>query len=636
MCGILVFLPKKRSHYTTIDIHSLMNKLEHRGPDAEGMIATNEIVLAHKRLSIIDLSDAGTQPMSIKEADYPASIFEDEQFVIVFNGEIYNYKEIREKLKRKGISFNSETDTEVLLKLFTIRGFDSLQMLNGQFVFLIWDKKAKVLSVARDRFGIKPLYYSDLGDCWVFCSEMKPILAVQKNVKPNNATVYDYLLYSNVDHSDNTFFEGVHRFPAANYAIIEDGIFSIHRYWDLLEEVKKLRKDKLFKKRTMKEHITTVKRLFDESVSLRLRADVKVGSCCSGGIDSSSVVCSANQILSEKEKVNFELFSLVYGDWFSLDEREYIEMVGNNTGLEQNFITATIEDVNKLFVDYLRCQEEPTTTFSAFGQYRVMQLAKSRGVKVLLDGQGGDELMAGYPPLSGYAYFDWFKRFRWIRLVKEILRQKKNKMALQIFAIQFLPASIVNRLWKRQKGFSNYLQDNFVDTHKTGTPSFVLRKSMLRKPLYENSVKVLVDNFQSLLRFEDRNSMRFSIEARVPFLDHHFATYILALPAEYILRGGVTKWIFRRAMAGITPREILSRQDKVGFASPEFHWLRDERLQIVKDLENAHNKLTDYIKTDKLSTLIDKRDQQTATTAELRVLFRIAELNAWLNIFIKE
>ncbi len=616
------------------NVKDLLNMLDHRGPDGEGDFQSLDIILAHKRLAIIDLSTGGIQPMTMYNEDYPSSSFRDEQFTIVFNGEIYNYIELKEELKEIGIKFRTETDTEVLLKLFTIYNNDMYEYLNGQFVFCIWDNKKRILTVARDRFGIKPLYYTETKDYIAFSSEMKPLLALKEEIKLNPIMIYDYLVYNNTDHSNQTFFEDIHRFPASHYATVTKERLEIIKYWDLLEEVEKLRKNKQFKKKTLEEHISSVKSLFFNSVKLRLRADVIVGSCLSGGIDSSSVVCSALQYLSKNEKPNFELFSLVYGNWFERDERKYIDIVAESTGLKQNLTTANMKDVNSQFKDYMYYQEEPSTTYSAFGQYKVMELAAQRKTKVLLDGQGADELMVGYFPISGYVYWDLFKRLKWIRLVKELIKQRKNKMALKIFAIQFIPNFVSNKLWRRYRVATEYLTADFFQEYHGLTPSFDLLKGLKRKSLVKILIKDLENNFQSLLRLEDRNSMRFSIEARVPFLDHHFAIYVLALKSEYILRDGKSKWIFREAMENITPQEILERRDKIGFASPDFYWLRDKNNKLLQELNSYHPLLEEFVKIEKIDELLEKWKQDTTTDTELRNLFKIASLDLWLKLFI--
>ncbi len=630
MCGILAVLVNED---TELNIESefkqILNEMRHRGPDAvktEKFVhksnGNKSIIFGHHRLAIIDLSDAGIQPMST----------EDGRLTIIYNGEIYNYIELRNELVELGEVFTTNTDTEVLLKGYRKFGVEFLSRLNGMFAFIIWDDHKEELLVVRDRFGIKPLYYSSFKDYFIISSEMKPILKIRgKNISPNNDKIWDYLSYGAVDRTDDTFFKEIRRFPAAHYAIIsskEDYTFT--KYWNLKEEVQKLRIEDSFKEKSLEEHVNAVREIFFRAVQLRLRSDVTVGSCLSGGIDSSSVVSVIGKILPEDKQDIFQTFSIVFDESFVFSEKKFVEMVTVQTHTNNNTYTPTINDIDTDFSDFIWYQEEPVESMSPFGQFCVMRLASEKGVTVLLDGQGADETLAGYFPLSTYYFYELFKKFRWLTLIKE-LKASRYKRNVKSFFAQFLPKFVHKRVVSRYKGETKYLQKEFIVNHsKQALPTLMLRRHELDNAL----MTTLEFSFQHLLRYEDRNSMAFSLEARVPFLDHNLVTYILALPSSYIIKNGVTKWIFRKALEGTTPQSILDRYDKIGFAVPEVFWLQKSDPKFLAELENTpHPFMQQYVELNKIKELCSKR--KTLRANELKFLFRVACFNIWLKLFFE-
>ncbi|NHJ40558.1 MAG: asparagine synthase (glutamine-hydrolyzing), partial [Asgard group archaeon] len=587
MCGILAIVVNNQTHMDDWlkKAPKLVQKMAHRGPDAERIKTYKNIILGHRRLAIIDLSDAGIQPLSS----------DDGRFVIILNGEIYNYIEIREELLKIGENFQTETDTEVLLKAYKHYGKEVFNKINGMFSFIILDNEKEELLIARDRFGIKPLYYSFVNGDLIFSSEIRPILDIKGDIKPNYSMIYDLAVFTSIDHSDKTFFQKINRFPAGHYLLLTPKNISesIHftKYWDLTSEIRKIRNDSNFTKRKLDEHISHVKQLFISAVNFRLRSDVRVGSCLSGGIDSSSIVSVINEIINDDTRNNFETFSMVYGEWFEKSERIYIDEVTNLTKFKPNFTTPNINKLNSTIDHFLENQEEPVTSMSSIGQYYVMELAKKHGTIVLLDGQGADEILSGYLYLRGFYLYDLFRRLKWLKLIKEMWIMRKDRTTIKYFFAQFVPKFILKSV--RKSKYRKFFKKSFLKNYKQKTPPGIIN---VRKPFYKMLKNLLEIKLPHLLRWEDKTSMAFSIEARVPFLDHNLVIYILALPSEFIVNNGITKWIFRKAMESITPKSILSRQDKIGFAVPEQMWVNDQNFKMINDLqENPHKLMLERI-----------------------------------------
>lgn len=557
----------------------------------------------------------------------------DGRYVGVFNGEIYNYREIRKELEQENVVFRTESDTEVLIECFARLGPKALDKFTGMFAFAIWDRETETLFVARDRFGIKPLYYHDNANYMIFASEMKAIIPLLTELKPRDEAVYDYLAYGRVDHLDETFFQGIKRFPAAHYGQLSTDSFTIARWYDLDEEICKLQKDPEFTERTCSEHIAAIRKLFFDAVRLRLRSDVPVGSCLSGGIDSSSIVSVATSFLPNAEKNNFETYSVVFGRWYNLDESVYIDIVTRKFDIKKNLTTPTTADWVEKSSGFIYHQEEPLTGASPFSQYCLMSLAHSNRAKVLLDGQGGDEILAGYEYMTGYGLAEAFLERHLTVFFKELFYAVKRKrfFALKVFLYQFAP-----RFLQRRINFVNrhLLEKKFVKRFK--------RRQVVEPLLYlaTNLNRALVNHInyklQHLLKWEDKNSMAFSIETRVPFLDHNFVCYTLSLPPSYKVQNGKTKWVLRRALKDVLPKEISERTDKIGFATPEEFWLNESSQSLFRSLKaSPHPLLSNYIDIESLRSYLNRNAGRFSTNAS-RHLFRIICLDLWLKAFFGE
>jgi len=542
ICGIVNFNSEPVGEHR---IRLMMKAMKHRGPDDEGLFLDKNTGLGFVRLSIIDLSPAGHQPM----------ISADGRFVIVFNGEIYNYIELREELADR-YYFKSKTDTEVLLNAYREWGRGCLHRFNGMFAFAIYDKKTKELFAARDRFGIKPFYYYLDKDCFIFASEERAILPFLKNRVPNRKAIFEYLVYNRTDQGDYTFFQDLRKLPHGSRAILKDGDLKIEKWYELQEQIKE-------PFNTPGEFYHT----FKDSIKLRLRSDVSVGVCLSGGLDSSSIV---SVLIKEFNKRDINTFSAVYGKGEEADESAFInEYQGELENLHFTRPSAggLISDL-KSFID---CHSEPVAALGPYAQFKVMQLAKDH-VTVTLDGQGADEQLAGYHYFFASYFKDLLKKFRLLHLIKEMVTYGKNHrslVAIKYLGLYISPPFLKDRLSR--------ISHDYIDKHFFAN---VKACSNLKNDLYNPGTltQSLIQHFEfkleHLLKWEDHNSMWYSLEARVPFLDYRLVERTLSLPPGKIINNGTTKRILREAMKGILPEKIRTRQNKIGFATPWEKWFK--------------------------------------------------------------
>ncbi|MEW6096096.1 MAG: asparagine synthase (glutamine-hydrolyzing) [bacterium] len=569
MCGIAGIYNLNNEPVSQDTLKRMCDIIRHRGPDDEGQWVDGNIGFGHRRLSIIDLSPAGHQPMSN----------EDKTVWITYNGEVYNYIELRSELEAKGHCFNSHTDTEVIIHAYEEYGEECLNKFNGMFAFAIWDSRQNKLFCARDRCGVKPFYYYFDNQRFLFASEIKAIIenkTIEK--KPNNQIICDYLVYAYLDHTDETFFAGIKQLLPAHYLLIKDGKLVIKRYWDLNPEEK-------YEPLDDSKCAQRFYELFEDSIRLRLRSDVPVGTCLSGGLDSSSIVCVVNNLLLKKQKT----FSSCFEDK-TYDERNFIHEVVNKTQVDANF---TFPDGNKLFdiiPQVIWHQEEPFGSTSIFAQWHVMQLAKEKGVIVLLDGQGADELLAGYHGYYDYYFTDLIKTFQFKRLIKELDLYSKyhsySKLSTLIRLLRpFLPYGLSSYLKSILKTkLSGWVNPDFVKTYQRKLTPVQKYKGCLDNHLYQFFI---TSSLPALLHYEDRNSMAFSVEARLPFLDYRLVEFIFSLPSSQKIRDGITKIVLRNAMKGILPEKVRMRMDKMGFVTPGDVWFRTVAKNKILEIFNS-------------------------------------------------
>ncbi|MHA7924109.1 MAG: asparagine synthase (glutamine-hydrolyzing) [Marinobacter sp.] len=556
-----------------------LRMIAHRGPDHASFdfdyLSDYFIYLGHTRLSIIDLADRASQPFNSFCGRYS----------LIFNGEVYNYKELREELKQLGYIFNTESDTEVLLYALVEWGLSCLTRLVGMFSFVFFDRTEQKLTLVRDAFGIKPLFYAFRGQELYFSSELRPLLHLrQEVVKPNLQRAYDYLVHGDYDSCDQSFVEGVKHLPPAHYFTfdIKAGAVSAPKAWWQPD----LSKTSKF---SFEEATLELRALFLESVRLHLRSDVPLGVALSGGIDSSALVSGVRYLAPE---LRLNTFSYVASDAL-ISEEKWVDLLNEKKNALPHKVIANELEMQADLDAMLLKQGEPFGSTSIYAQYRVFKLAKENGVTVMLDGQGADELLAGYSGYPGHRLLSLIETKGWLAAHQYAKRWGQSPGRSYSLAWQYLgrikfPDWLYALLRKKMgRDFQPvWLNTEYLAQHDV---HFMERRAPLRKHNKGLRVKEALANalmsrgLPSLLRHGDRNSMAFSIESRVPFLTLPLAEFLLSLPENYLVSdNGVTKHVFREAMRGIVPDSHLDRKDKIGFATPESTWLLS-MTDLIKD-----------------------------------------------------
>jgi asparagine synthase (glutamine-hydrolysing) len=614
---------------------SRIDIVAHRGPDGRGFTvhesAAGPVALGHRRLAIIDVSDAGLQPMGDPSG----------QCELVFNGEIYNYIELRDEMRGKGEVFTSGSDSEVLLRAYRIWGEDCLPRLRGMFAFLIWDRKRQQLFAARDRYGIKPLYLAGDGLSGgrgvAFASEIKQLLGLAGvSGRMNIPRVHDFLANGITDHTEETLFEGVMQVRGGECIIVETAsgrpVVTVRRWYPVGARDIHITED---------EAASRFRDLLADSVKLHLRSDVPVGSCLSGGLDSSSIVCLMSGMMPAGERIN--TISACYAEK-SVDEKPFMEAVVAHAGTEPHYIFPRAEDLFARASDITWHQDEPFGSTSIFAQWCVFEEARKVGVKVMLDGQGADEQLAGYHSGFPFHLSRLMRQGRLTEVVRTMLERRDMhgaQLADQInrSIVPLLPEAIAAPLRRRHLALT---QENWLGTdlirskgNPDGPMAVATRTLGLEPPTDLKSLCVAMtfaSNLQMLLHWEDRNSMAHSIEARVPFLDHPLVEFSLALGNEHKIVRGDTKRVLRRAMAGVLPEIVRERRDKLGFQTPEDIWFRGPLRGLIHDgVEATLSRYPDLFNAAGARALRDgmlegRRPVQAS-------LWRIVNLGLWGEMF---
>jgi asparagine synthase (glutamine-hydrolysing) len=661
MCGIFGLWHRDGKPVDLVALRRATTVLRHRGPDDEGYLLADtrsgrvvlcggvntapelglpnleqmlgerfDLAFGFRRLSILDLSAAGHQPMASH----------DKRYWLIFNGEVYNYLELRSELAAHGHEFHTSCDTEVILAAYAQWGPECLRHFNGMWGLAIWDVVERQLFLARDRFGVKPLYMAQaVGGTLAFASEIKALLASQTvSFKPSPLAVAGYVAqgrFPSHQHG-NTFFEGVTALPGAHYALISQRGGASRRYWSLPRQLK-----------DAKSSINSVREryaeLFTDSVRLRLRADVPVGTCLSGGLDSSSIVAVAGDLMRNEHAVSLErlgehqqTFSAVYSSEGPWDERAFIDRVLSRTGAAGNYVFPTGD---RLWNDMERLvwhQDEPFQSTSIFAQWCVMDLARRRGATVLLDGQGADEVLGGYRPFAT-RFGELLKRgnlpqaVKMLRDVQAVTGVNPIPLLARAIALQ-LPGRLLMQLRGtklRQAVGESYLASDVGEAWLSIENKDAMPYGDQRSLNTHLARLVLEDSLPNLLRYEDRNSMAFSIEARVPFLDYRLVEYVFAQAGEWRIHEGWTKWLQRVAVQDLLPSEVVWRRDKVGFETPERQWLREGQPQLLDILSDDHL-VGQYLD---LPTIRKQLPSLLAQPGNEGRIWRWANLALWLRCF---
>ncbi len=614
-------------------LRTITHLVNYRGPDGYGFAYFNpseqgdiEIIhnedriprlasplvgLGHRRLAILDLSAHGNQPMCTEEGG----------LCITYNGEIYNYLEIREELKQHAHSFKTRTDTEVILHAYQEWGSECLKRFNGMWSFAIWDRRRRRLFCSRDRFGVKPFYYFARPRRFLFGSEIKQILQFpQVGRSANERAVFHYLEQGLMDHSEATFFDAIQQLPAGHFLTLdlsEDSLVPVvRRYWDLsLGETEAVSDTE-----ACEEFLTRFRR----AVALRMRSDVPVGSCLSGGLDSSSVVCTARKVATGGD---FHTFSSCSEDK-ALDERDYIAEVVATAGVKPHYVFPQPGPFWQDFERLIWHQEEPVGSTNVYAQWCVMEAAKRTGIPVLLDGQGGDETLCGYQKFYYFYLWHLLRKARPKFLLEAPLWAKNHTRSVwtRADARRYLPAPLA----RSSSDAARLCQPEFHQKYAGRLVALGAGENLQER----QKADLATSSLPALLHYEDRNSMAHSVETRLPFLDYQLAEYLVRCAPSLKLRNGWSKWILREALKGTLPEKVRLRKTKLGFDTPLSHWMR-EGLQngLLGHFAICELRMGRFLSRkpvlDEVAIFLDSPWRSSRAS----LLFRVLNLELWARVF---
>ncbi|MBI4134792.1 MAG: asparagine synthase (glutamine-hydrolyzing) [Candidatus Sungbacteria bacterium] len=618
MCGVAGIVTRKPNTAEKSRLEKMIETMPYRGPNDRGTYFDDNALLGHLRLSIIDLSPEGRNPLFDASGD----------FCIIFNGEIYNYVEIRDELRQSGISFRTKTDTEVVLESYKRWGDKCVAHFNGMWAFAIWDKRRKRLFVSRDRFGVKPLFYAMNDDELLFASEVKGILAARRaKAELNETFLYHYLDRHVPFGSNETVFQGIHTLLPAHNLIWENGKVHIERYW-------RFEPDHFRRSYDYRDPTHTFRDLLVDSVKLRLRSDVPVGVCLSGGIDSSIIVGIITKILGQE----IDTFSSVYREK-DYTEEEFIDAVNVAGRTRPHKIYPDAKNLFPVLEKLIRHHDEPVRMPSTFSQWHVFQCAKEN-VTVTLDGQGADELLGGYR----YYYPSYLATLirdgmlgnpRKLRLAYEARRDLKRYVGSSYGrdTLKMLTPDVlleVKRLFSPHTRWQEtVLSRDFVERAARLLPETPrMFSDLFTQHLYETFTTT---NLPMVLDFEDRISMAFSLEARTPFLDYRVVEFCFGLPYEEKMQGYRNKVILREAFRDVIPERVYNRKDKKGFPTPNEHWFRNELREELGEI--FHSKLLKergIFDAEKVRSLFERHCNGENHE---RILWRVIATELWMRMY---
>lgn len=623
MCGIAGIIKKKNGKVNREEIQMMNDAMSHRGPDAEGIYIDDTVGFGHRRLSIVDLSEGGRQPM----------FSHDRKYVLVFNGEIYNYIELKEYLKKKGAKFVTETDTEVIMEAYRFWGVDCTKKFNGMWSFALYDTVKRVVFFSRDRFGVKPLYIYESEDEFIFASEIKCITAIRPEQKIVDETqMARYLAGYQEDMDEHTFYKNIQNFRPSYSMLyqLDTNTVEYQKYWEI--NVPEFQRKWIYDNPYQK-----FLELLQDSIRIRLRADVKVGASLSGGLDSSTIV----GIVTKKFRTKIHTFSSIYKEK-NCNEKEYIDCMNQCADTIPHYIYPDRSDnIVQDMQEMLYYHDGPCFSASPYSGYCVYK-GVGKHVKVMLDGQGADELFGGYL---------FFYRAK----LKEVLRQNgriaKIRAVILIASIwkvypdiarslatELLRETPMDKKWRQikkrmrrkkqtqqhtrlkyRKKFSEI--DLQIETQGNDSISNELDKDLNLQLQYRLLPRILHD--------VDRNSMARSLEVRLPFLDYRLVEFSYTLSDEDKIRGSYTKYIMRKSCKKYLPTKICNRRNKMGFPAPFDKWLRDERFQ---------GEIKKYLDAFKDRNIVDAHSLERCYQAHMadkenreEELFRFMMLEMWLQ-----
>jgi len=642
MCGILGLYGYRGAPADAQCVLDAAHIMQHRGPDDEGYLLvesrtgrnelrsgahtaaninakfayarietpgefTPDLVLGHRRLAVIDLSPGGHEPLTTTRGE----------LWLTFNGEIYNYIEIRDELRSLGAEFATEGDGEVILQAYAQWGVECLSRFIGMFSFALWDGERRRLWCVRDRMGIKPFYYVTTPDQFAFASEIKALKSMfPAACRPNMPQLYWYLATGGVYAAPQTFFEGVRELRGGHYLLVEDGrVGEPVRWWDVDLERSRATYDYADPEREFL-------RLMRDAVRLRLRSDVPVGTCLSGGLDSSAIVALATERLDGGRMNSFSSIYAVKG----YDEKRYIDLVAGRYNTIRHETTPSPEGFYARMSDIIWHQDIPTADPTVYSQSFVMQSAH-KNVTVLLDGQGSDELFAGYLGYVAYHIQQLRRRdpLRWLREGSQFAWEVRSR-----FGTAQSPREFAAKVARHLRGERAWMQPAFATQAREYGQTFPMQHLAGADALNDLLYRAVVqDSIPSLLHYEDRNSMAYSIEARVPFLDHRLVEFALGVPGDLKVRGAETKGILRRAMRGILPDEVVDRRDKLGYPTPYSQWIRGTLANETRDLLHERVFRREWIDRAQVETMWNQHQAGARNVGNL--MHRLIAAETWLE-----
>ncbi len=609
MCGIAGFIdPTLKNSDREPLLENMLQAIAHRGPDARGKYIEGAVALGHNRLSIIDLSADGNQPMHSRNLS------------IAFNGEIYNYIELRDELVNCGWTFSSKSDTEVILAAYFYWGSDCVNKFLGMWSFVIWDKQKKELFCSRDRFGIKPSYYTLNGGCFYFSSEYKSLkLSPYFKSDLNYNQVARSLQLGWCTYFDQTYYSSIAQLNAGCNLIYKDGEVKIHNYWKV--------NTNRYNYHSHDEACYEFRNLLKDAVKIHMRSDVEVAICLSGGIDSSSLT---SLIADVYPSINFHSFSIYYDGENEVDERPFInEVLRKYPQVIPHFYKPDNNIIPDFFSDVVDKSDVPITGSSPISHFYLVKKIHEAGIKVVLDGQGADEYLGGYTPA-------YYRRMADLMSCGEISKSMSMMNAVakdQGFNIservKYLGKSVLSLLRNEQDLFKLEFEKYYP---------FLMRKEYLKGDLIslDSFGDSKLDNYlchaldatslPTILHYVDRMTMSFSVESRVPFLDHRLIDFAFSMPGNEKVNGSQTKSILRETLKDLLPEKIYSRKDKKGFVTPgENKWLRGS-LGYLLDLD--YNQLA-FLDRDKVRALIS--EFRNGNNKNAKLVWRLALLDYWLK-----
>ena len=631
MCGIAGWanLENKPSQNSgKAFLHAMCERMKHRGPDSEGLWLENEVALGMRRLSIIDLH-TGEQPV----------YSEDKSIVVVMNGELYNFGEVRSGLEKRGHKFETNTDTEILPHLYEEYGDAMLEHISGMFAFALWDKRKRKLLIARDRFGEKPLYYGVFDGKLIFASEPKVLLEHPSvEAKINTDALRQYLSFDYVP-APASIYKNIYKLPAAHFLILENGEVKTRRYWNLSFH----RNGNI---PTIEKAATDLRELLTDAVRMQLVADVPLGILLSGGVDSSTVAALATRFSTERVKT----FSIGFEE-DSFDESKYARQVAAHLGTEHYEDKLSVERAADLISEIGTWLDEPMSDGSLIPTFLLARFVRKH-VTVALGGDGGDELFAGYPMYFGHkmaGVYDSIPRFLRSNVIEPIVNRlpvSTKNLSFDYKAKRFVAASKYDAVTRHHSWFGSFSIDGQNDLltkdvlANSSGDIYKGAKDLLATtdaPTQIERMQFLDMNFymaEDILTKVDRASMAVSLEVRAPFLDPRVAQFAASLPLEYKLKGNKGKYILKKAVEPLLPRNILQRPKK-GFGIPIAEWLKNRLNPLMHDLLDSKRLKNQGLFNEKFVELLI-REHERGAASHHKQLWTLLVFQLWFDNFMKK